>query len=340
VPARLFAPHFVDLLAIVGTRLRSGRMANNRRRLRLTLGQWFRRRATGPIAGRDAELKIGAEPTPQAKSNRLVSSRVDGMRNTECSAFARARAGAGSIYASIGAIGPDQSAGTNTIKLLLTSSAISNASIQNALVDLLGKPISESSALLVPTGMYPFPGSGEHVARLIRGETHSPLCDLGWKSLGVLELTALTSIQEESWVPTLRETDALLVWGGNVLYLGHWMRVSGLADLLPTLPNLVYVGVSAGSIVMTPYNGDAPSNLRFVPPGSDMGRDAEKALGFVDFGLRVHMDVDGFNTTEDVAKWASGIPAQTYGIDDETAIKVVDGQIEVISEGNWRLFNP
>src|SRR6266498_76182 len=164
------------------------------------------------------------------------------------------------------------------MKFLLTSSSIRNPSISDALVDLLGKPIAESSALFVPTGVYPFQGGGEMAWKAIHGQAPSPLCQLGWKSLGVLELTALPTIREENWVPMVREADALLVWGGDVLYLTHWMRQSGLVNLLPSLNELVYVGVSAGSIVVTPYNPDAEFNLQFVPPGSDMAHGADRAL--------------------------------------------------------------
>ena len=156
------------------------------------------------------------------------------------------------------------------MKLLLTSAGIKNTSIHDALVDLLGKSIAESSALFIPTAIYPFPGGAGMAWQAICGRAQSPLCELGWKSLGVLELTALPTIKEESWVPMVRETDALLVWGGDVLYLYHWMRQSGLADLLPSLSESVYVGVSAGSIVVTPYNCDAAFDLEFVPDGSDM----------------------------------------------------------------------
>jgi dipeptidase E len=84
--------------------------------------------------------------------------------------------------------------------------------------------------------------------------------------LGVLELSVLPSIDEECWVPAVQETDALLVWGGDPVFLSYWMRRSGLADILPSLPSeTVYVGVSAGSIATTPYNCDAEWNLRFVP---------------------------------------------------------------------------
>lgn len=228
------------------------------------------------------------------------------------------------------------------MKLLLTSSGISNQSISDALVELLGKPIAESSALVVPTGSYPFPGGAGMAWQAITGRAQSPLCELGWKSLGVLELTALPTIREESWVPALREVDALLVWGGDVLYLCHWMRRSGLADLFPSLGDLVYVGVSAGSIALTPYNCDAEFDLEFVPAGSDMAQGAEKALGLVDFTLYPHLDREDMPDTAlaNIEKWASGIPVPTYAIDDDTAITVVDGTVEVISEGNWKLFNP
>ena len=106
------------------------------------------------------------------------------------------------------------------MKLLLTSSGIANPSIRDALVELLGKPIEESTALIVPTAIYPFPGGGANAWRAVTGAAKSPLAEVGWKSVGLLvAATALPSIQRASWVPTLQATDALLVWGGNVLYL-------------------------------------------------------------------------------------------------------------------------
>jgi dipeptidase E len=228
------------------------------------------------------------------------------------------------------------------MRFLLTSGGIKNPSIHDALVDLLGKPVAESSALFVPTAVYPFPEGPDMAWKAISGRAQSPLCELGWKSLGVLELTALPSIQQESWIPVLRETDALLVWGGDVLYLRHWMEQSGLADLLPSLSDTVYVGVSAGSIVVTPHNPDAEFDLRFVPAGSDMAEGSERGLGLVDFALCVHLDREGFedSTLANVEKWAAGIPVPTYAIDDETALQVTDGAVEVVSEGNWKLFPP
>src|SRR4051794_23171708 len=100
------------------------------------------------------------------------------------------------------------------MKLLLTSAGISNTSIRNALVDLLGKPIAEASALFVPTAIYAIANGGDLVRRVICGELGDPFCNLGWKSLGLLELTALPSLKEALWVNLLQESDALLVGGG------------------------------------------------------------------------------------------------------------------------------
>src|ERR671915_38622 len=145
------------------------------------------------------------------------------------------------------------------MRLLLTSAGIKNGSIHDALIGLLGKPIAEANALCIPTAMYghPMVGPGPGAWRFISGrESETPMCELGWKSLGVLELTALPSIDEEHWVPKVRETDVLLVAGGDALFLCHWMRQSGLAGLLPSLRETVWGGLSAGGIVMTPRIGE------------------------------------------------------------------------------------
>ena len=171
------------------------------------------------------------------------------------------------------------------MKLLLTSAGIKNTSIENALVELLGKPIADSNALCIPTATYGHPMTDPGNAwRFISGqEPRTPMCELGWKSLGVLELTALPSIDEERWVPWVRETDVLLVNGGDALYLCHWMRQSGLADLLPSLPETVWVGLSGGSMVMTPRIGE--DFVGWKPPTG-----GDSTLGIVDFSIFPHVD--------------------------------------------------
>jgi len=220
------------------------------------------------------------------------------------------------------------------MKLLLTSAGIKNTSIHNALVDLLGKPIAESRALFIPTALHARPNGPALIARVIRGEIGHPFCDLGWKSLGVLELTALPSVKADNWVRQVQETDALLVGGGDPLYLCYWMRQSGLADLLPSLrPAAVYVGLSAGSMVMAPNVGDDFVGWR-PPTGGD------RTLGLVDFAMFPHLDDPSMpdNSLANAEKWAAGLSVQAYAMDDETAIKVVDGAVDVVSEGHWKLF--
>ncbi|MGH7640732.1 MAG: Type 1 glutamine amidotransferase-like domain-containing protein [Candidatus Dormibacteria bacterium] len=218
------------------------------------------------------------------------------------------------------------------MKLLLTSAGIKNASIHDSLVGLLGKPIGDCDALCIPTATYALGGPGS-AWRFISGRASTPMCELGWKSLGVLELTALPSLDAQRWVPLVRETDALLVNGGDALYLCHWMRQSGLADMLPTLDKVVYVGLSGGSMVMGPRVGEEFVGWKPSSGGDD-------ALGVVDFALFPHLDHEDLpdNCMANAEKWAAALAVPGYAIDDQTAIQVADDVVEVISEGNWRQF--
>jgi dipeptidase E len=221
------------------------------------------------------------------------------------------------------------------MKLLLTSAGIKNESIRDALDDLLGKPIAYANALCIPTAGYGHPqGSPGGAWRFITGKARTPMCEMGWKSLGVLELTALPSIAKERWTSWVRETDALLVNGGDAVYLGYWMRQSGLADLLPSLDEIVWVGLSAGSMVMTPRVGEDFVESKPSITGNDI------TLGVVDFSIFPHLDHPELpeNTMAYAERWAADIGGPAYAIDDQTAIKVVNGSAEVVSEGNWRFF--
>ena len=225
------------------------------------------------------------------------------------------------------------------MKLLLTSAGIRNKSIHDALLQLLGKPIADSVALCIPTAGSGYP-QGDRPAnawQFISGnEPRCPMCELGWKSLGVLELTALPSIGAERWVPWVRDADVLLMNGGDAMCLCHWMRESELASLLPTLDRIVWVGLSAGSMVMTPRIGES-----FVAPKPSITGD-DVTLGLVDFSIFPHLDNPDMphNTLAVAEHWAEGIGGPAYAIDDETAIKVIDGVAEVVSEGRWTRLGP
>jgi dipeptidase E len=221
------------------------------------------------------------------------------------------------------------------VKLLLTSAGVKNSSIHDALLELLGKPIAESTALAIPTAAYGHPAvSPEGAMRFLTGQSSTPMCELGWRSVGILELTALPSLDEDRWMPWVVGADVLLVNGGDTLYLCHWIRQSGLADLLPSLSEKVWVGLSAGSMVMTPRIGD--TFVEWVPPD---GGDA--ALGVVDFSIFPHLDHPDLpeNSMADAERWAAGIGGPAYAIDDDTAIRVVDDAVDVVSEGRWRQFS-
>jgi dipeptidase E len=160
------------------------------------------------------------------------------------------------------------------------------------------------------------------------------MIELGWKSMGPLELTALPSLDRERWVSLVQETDVPLVNGGDALYLCHWMRESGLADLLPSTGS-VWVGLSGGSMVMTSSIG--ADFVQWTPPTG-----GDETLGVVDSAIFPHLDHPELpeNTMADAERWAAGMRVPSYAIDDETAIQVVDGSVDVISEGHWKLLTP
>jgi dipeptidase E len=218
------------------------------------------------------------------------------------------------------------------MKLLLTSGGITNASIRDALIDLLGKPIADAAALCIPTAQWGHPKCGPTSVRGFIGglPPWGSMTSLEWKSLGVLELTALPTIGAERWIPWVQAADVLLVDGGDATYLGHWMRESGLADVLPSLTETTWVGVSAGSMVLTPRIGEDFVNWPSAPD--------DRTLGVVDFSIFPHLDVFPSNTLPAAERWAAGLDTPAYVIDDQTAIRVVDGTVDVISEGTWKLL--
>ena len=231
------------------------------------------------------------------------------------------------------------------MKLLLTSLGITNEHIRKALVDLLGKPINQSAALFVPTAIYAYPKASNYAWITLQS-----LGNLGWKRFGVLELTALPSLNKDVWLPEIEEADALIVGAGNGFYLSFWMQKSGLFDILPELleKGKTYVGISAGSMILThslsfdrkrfektgiyydeEYDEEAPENA-----GSD------RTMHIVDFVIRPHLNSNMLPkaTLENIEKWAAKIDVPLYAIDDQTALKVIDGKVEVITEGKWKLF--
>jgi dipeptidase E len=139
---------------------------------------------------------------------------------------------------------------------------------------------------------------------------------------------------EEKWVLLLNETDVLLVNGGDGVFLSYWLCESGWADLFSSLPEKVYVGLSGGSMALTPRIGR--DFMSWTPPTGD-----DETLGLVDFSIFPHLDHEAMpgNSMAEAERWAATIPNPCYLTDDQTTISVVDGTVEVISEGHWKLVN-
>jgi dipeptidase E len=220
------------------------------------------------------------------------------------------------------------------MKMLLTSGGIKNQSIHDALVGLLPIPIHECNALCITTASYGLPEtfSPQLAYQFITDTANMPMINLGWKSVGVLELSALPSLGENRWLPLVQETDVFLVNGGDTMYLSHWMKESGLAATLSEL-DAVWVGLSAGSVVMAPRIG-----RNFVHWPEEAADD--EALGMVDFAIFPHLDYPDLPTHSmaHAELWAATLNTPGYAIDEDTTITVVDGDVQVVSEGNWHLF--
>lgn len=221
------------------------------------------------------------------------------------------------------------------MKLLLTSGGVTNASIHRAFVDLLGKPIETAHALLIPTAAYGHPAvHPENVRNFIAGTAPNSLASLGWASVGVLELTALSSISAARWHRWLADADVLLVDGGDAVYLAHWLRESGVAEILKTRPELVCVGISAGSMVMAPRVGD------FFTQWEPATGHTDRTLGFVDFAIFPHLGLFAENNLPNARKWVRQIGLPGFVLDEQSAVQVVDGQVTIISEGDAYYLTP
>ena len=218
------------------------------------------------------------------------------------------------------------------MKLLLTSNGLCNKSIVNALADLLGKPFEKSTLAFVPTA-----------ANVEIGRKQWLINDMdncvkaGFATVDIVDISALP---KSLWQPRLDVADVMLFGGGNTFYLRSWFRKSGLEKLLPKyLKTKIYVGISAGSMVTGQKIILSDAKKLYYP--TIKGFKDDEGLKLVDFSVRVHFNSDFFPNVRHnvIAKIAKKSPEAIYAIDDESAIKVVDGKIEVVSEGEFLKFN-
>ncbi|EKE15784.1 MAG: hypothetical protein ACD_11C00105G0009 [uncultured bacterium] len=218
------------------------------------------------------------------------------------------------------------------MKLLLTSAGFFNKSIIDSLLELTEKPFSELNVAFIPTA-----SNVEKGDKFWLIDDLISLKNLGFKQVDIVDISALS---KDMWLPRLEEADILYFEGGNTFHLMHWIEKSGLKELLPEmLKTKVYVGVSAGSMVAC-KNLDLSTSERLYDekPGEN---DKDKGLGYVDFLVRPHLNSPYFPklNLENLEKMSQEFPDTFYAIDDQTAIKIIDGEMRVISEGVWKKFN-
>lgn len=218
------------------------------------------------------------------------------------------------------------------MKLLLTSSGNTNKSIENALLELLEKPFNKAGAVFIPTAA--------NVEKDISGWLEQDINGfrkLGFKSFNIIDIS---KVKKDIWLPVFEKADVLVFGGGSSKYLLEWIAKSGAKEVLPKLlESKVYVGISAGSMI-TAKAVSLPSEsiLYYEETGS---LKEIQGLGFVDFEIRPHLNSPHFPKVrlDFLEELARETKISFYAIDDNTAIKVVDGKISVVSEGKWKKFN-
>lgn len=218
------------------------------------------------------------------------------------------------------------------MKLLLTSNGLSNQSIATALFELVGKPASETGVVFIPTAMNV--GEGD------KGWFIDDLNNIKKQGCKFIDVVDISALPKNIWLPRLEKADVLFFSGGNTSHLMRWLKESGLADLLPELlKTRVYAGISAGSMVTGPTLA-LSNNDKKIYYEEEFGYRNEDALNFVSLYVRPHYNSQDFPNArkeflEEVAK-ETNVPI--YALDDESALKIVDNNIEVISEGEYLLL--
>jgi dipeptidase E len=218
------------------------------------------------------------------------------------------------------------------MKLLLTSNGLANQSIAQALFDLVGKPASETTIVFIPTAM--------NVATGDKGWFINDLNNIKKQGCKFVDIVDISALPREVWQPKIERGDVLFFSGGNTYHLMYWLKESGLAGLLPELlKTRVYAGISAGSMVTNPSLTLTSSNKKIYYE-ENFGYRSEEALNFVDVYVRPHFNSTGHPLVnkEYIEQIAKETGKAIYALDDESALKIIDGQVEVITEGEYLKF--
>ena len=219
------------------------------------------------------------------------------------------------------------------MKFLLTSNGLSNPSIAKALFELVGKPAAETTIAFIPTAMNP--GAGD------KGWFIDDLANIKKQEVESIDIVDISALPRDVWQPRLEVADVLFFSGGNTVHLMYWIKESGLIELLPEfLKTKVWAGISAGSMVTNPSLA-LSSKDKMMYYEEVFGYKSEEALGLVDLYVRPHFNSPHFPQANKatLTEIAKQIPTVIYGLDDMSALKIVDGKVEIVSEGEYLILN-
>jgi dipeptidase E len=213
------------------------------------------------------------------------------------------------------------------MKFLLTSGGIRNASIERALFELVGKPASETAVAFVPTAATLVADDKSWLV-----ENYNDFLRLGLKSFDVVDIAV---VPKENWLRRFEATDLICFGGGDEQYLARVMRESGVADALPELlKTRIYMGISAGSMVVGKLLSQELSRT-LMPEETFAGEDS--GLGLFNLSLLPHLNSDYFAhlRADLIRSLAARFPTTVYALDDASALKIVDHNFEVVTEGEF-----
>ena len=217
------------------------------------------------------------------------------------------------------------------MKLLLTSGGLTNKSISKALFELVGKKPEDTSLVFIPTA--------SNVEMEDKDWFINDLINIRKQNFKSVCITDISAVPEDIWKPQMEEADILFFEGGNTYHLMRWINKSGLVNFLPELlKTKVYVGLSAGSMVTNP---DLDIRLDKMIYEDDVEGESMTGLNFVDFYFLPHLNSPHFSKRmeDNIRKAAEKYTRKMYALDDQSALKVVDGKVDVISEGRWFAIN-
>lgn len=211
------------------------------------------------------------------------------------------------------------------MKELLTSGGLTNEILWTEFFRLIDKPPRDIHIAFIDTASK---------VEKDRSWIDSVLHDLREK--GIQNITVIDIAEpRKNWEGVLAQANVIWVEGGNTFYLLDKLRSSKLTEQLKEIAmDKVYVGVSAGSIVVTPS-----IEIASVEPAdsNDVGMTDFTGLGWVDFEISPHTNSDV--SLSNVETYAQKSGRLLYAYDDNVALKIVDGVVDIVGPGFSKVLN-